>query len=204
MDGHSFSAIVPVLLQAHGHCNIKAFFRIVCDLVIFHSHSQIGIKQPASIGLFTVQNPLKRFLCRFQPFKKRKVIICGLRPAICEGIGDLGEKQVKTYISQPRRLQNIDFLTADQGQGFILVIDFHFDLGRGDGHKHTIQVHFVCHYSCTPSSDTSSFSAKSLAHASIIPSRSVSLEMWFSLCCSTLISAVVNRLIASRSAISRI
>ena len=70
--------------------------------------------------------------------------------------------------------------------------------------KHTIQVHFVCHHSCTPSSDTSSFSAKSLAHASIIPSRSVSLEMWFSLCCSTLISAVVNRLIASRSAISRI
>ena len=49
----------------------------------------------------------------------------------------------------------------------------------------------------------SSRSAKLSAHAFMIPSTSMSLEMWFSLCCSMRISAVVKRLMTSRSAMSR-
>ena len=191
------------MLQVHFHLHIKPGPGIIRDFIVFHSNCQVGIEEHPAIGPLPVQNPLERLFAGFQPLKQRKVIACGLRPAIGKRIGNLGKQQFKRHIRQASGFQNVDFFPIDQGHSFVLVIDLHRYFGRGDGHKHTTQIHFVCHYSCTPSSETSNFSAKSLAQASMIPSRSVSLEMWFSLCCSTWISAVVNRLIASRSAISR-
>ena len=76
----------------------------------------------------------------------RLPVACGLRPAIGKRIGNLGKQQFKRHIRQASGFQNVDFFPIDQGHGFVLVIDLHSYFGRGDGHKHTTQIHFVCHY----------------------------------------------------------
>ena len=160
------------------------------------------MEHPAT-GLLPVQNELERGLAHLQPFKQGQVIGGALRPTVTEGIGHLGKNQFKGHIRKASGLQNVDFFPVDQGHSLVLVVDLHRHLGRGDGHKRSRHIQFIRHYSCTPSADTANCSAKLSVHAAIIPSTSSSEAMWFSLCCSTLISAVVNRLIASRSAMSR-
>nr|DAQ34159.1 MAG TPA: hypothetical protein [Caudoviricetes sp.] len=176
-DGNGFCSIGSVLLQVHFHLYIKAFIHIINNFVCFKAHSQVcEVVHPAT-GLLPVQDKLERGFAHLQPFKQGKVIGGGLRSTIGEGIGHLGKQQFKGHIRQASGLQNVDFFPVDQGHGLVLVVNLDCHLGRGDGHKHTGNIHLVRHYSCTPSSETSSFSAKSLAQASMIPSRSVSPEI---------------------------